>query len=147
MLLRNKPPNKGLWNGVGGHIEPGESPYESCLREVIEETGFQVDSVDFKGVLTWKGFEIDEGGLYIFTGLAPRGNPITTDEGRLAWLPKHTVLHSPEVVENIHYFGPIAFSNAQPSLFNFEYNQRTILNHQFLPLPEEINIFKPYKSL
>ena len=40
MLLRNKPPNQGLWNGVGGHIELGESPYESCLREVKEEAGF-----------------------------------------------------------------------------------------------------------
>lgn len=26
MLHRRFPPNQGLWNGVGGHIEPGETP-------------------------------------------------------------------------------------------------------------------------
>ena len=39
MLHRRKPPNQGLWNGVGGKIEAGETPLEGCLREVLEETG------------------------------------------------------------------------------------------------------------
>lgn len=142
MLLRNKPPNQGLWNGVGGHIEPGESPYKSCLREVEEETGFTPKKLIFGGILTWKGFEIDEGGLYIFTALAPDGDPRPSTEGKLAWLQKQHVLTSPEVVENIHYFGPAVFSGFPPSCYHFEYDHRTILKHRVFPLPEYIDVFE-----
>lgn len=32
----------GVWLGPGGHVEPGESPDEAALREVMEETGLAV---------------------------------------------------------------------------------------------------------
>ncbi|NPV76029.1 MAG: NUDIX domain-containing protein [Anaerolineae bacterium] len=145
MLLRNKPPNQGLWNGVGGHIEIGETPYESCLREIKEETGFKLENINFGGILTWKGFEIEEGGLYIFTALAPDGDPLPSLEGNLAWLPKQSVLTSSEIVENIHYFGPAVFAGLPPCRHHFEYNHRTILVYHTLPLPEKINIFEPFE--
>ncbi len=145
MLLRNKPPNQGLWNGVGGHIEPGETPYESCMREIEEETGLKPEKLNFGGILTWKGFEIEEGGLFIFTASAPDGDPLPTPEGKLSWLPKQSVLSSSEVVENIHYFGPAVFSGLPPCRYHFDYNYRTILKHCILPLPEHINVFEPFK--
>lgn len=41
MLIRKNRPEyfKGLWNGVGGHIEEGEMPVEAMSREFTEETG------------------------------------------------------------------------------------------------------------
>ena len=42
MLHRKNPPNKAKWNGVGGHIEPGETPNQSILREIEEETGIAI---------------------------------------------------------------------------------------------------------
>ena len=42
MLHRRRPPNQGLWNGVGGRIEAGEPPLAACLREVQEETGYRL---------------------------------------------------------------------------------------------------------
>lgn len=47
MLLRAKEPNKGKWNGVGGKIENGETPDESCKREVFE--GIGVKEAEFQG--------------------------------------------------------------------------------------------------
>jgi 8-oxo-dGTP diphosphatase len=38
---------------VGGKIEENESPRESALREIEEETGISLDSIDFKGIVTW----------------------------------------------------------------------------------------------
>ena len=32
----------GLWLQPGGHLEPGETPWEAAARESIEETGLQV---------------------------------------------------------------------------------------------------------
>ncbi len=33
LLNRNKKPNMGMWNGVGGKIEDNETPYEGIIRE------------------------------------------------------------------------------------------------------------------
>ncbi|USK57773.1 NUDIX domain-containing protein (plasmid) [Cytobacillus solani] len=43
MLNREKPPIMGVWNGVGGKIEKGETSDEGALREVFEETGIRVE--------------------------------------------------------------------------------------------------------
>jgi 8-oxo-dGTP diphosphatase len=45
LLNRNKKPNMGLWNGVGGKIETGETPFEGIIRETWEETGLLLKEV------------------------------------------------------------------------------------------------------
>ncbi len=35
MLNREYDPVKGLWNGVGGKIEKGETPLENAIREIM----------------------------------------------------------------------------------------------------------------
>ncbi len=42
MLNREYAPVKGLWNGVGGKIEKGETPLENAIREIKEETNIKV---------------------------------------------------------------------------------------------------------
>ena len=39
-----------LWTIPGGHIEPGETVKQGCIREIREETGLTVDAV---AVLRW----------------------------------------------------------------------------------------------
>ncbi|MGH3428686.1 MAG: NUDIX domain-containing protein, partial [Mycobacteriales bacterium] len=36
-----KPTYKPLWEIPGGYVEPGESPYDACVREVEEELGIR----------------------------------------------------------------------------------------------------------
>ncbi len=31
--------HQGKWNGLGGKLEPGESPEECAIREINEESG------------------------------------------------------------------------------------------------------------
>ncbi len=136
MLHRCKPPNQGLWNGVGGHIEPGETPLAGCLREVYEETGYRLDSVNFAGLLTWRGFEIDDGGLYLFTAKVETPQFQTTSEGLLAWKSYRWVFSAPDVVSNIHIFAPHVLNGALPQEYRFEYAGGQILQHSIHPLPE-----------
>ncbi len=43
LLLKHK--KLGMWLPPGGHIEPGETPDEAVLREVLEETGLEAEFV------------------------------------------------------------------------------------------------------
>ena len=39
-----------LWNLPGGHLEKGEAPWKGIIREVKEETGFDVKVVKMSGI-------------------------------------------------------------------------------------------------
>jgi len=138
MLRRLKPPNQGLWNGVGGHLEPGETPRACVLREVQEETGFRLAQVNFAGLLTWEGFEIPSGGLFLFTAPAPPGEPAACNEGPLVWKPRAWVLSSPEVVSNIHVIGPHIWGVSAPQQYHFIYRAGQILTSSILLLPPDL---------
>ena len=159
MLHRRYPPNQGLWNGVGGHIEGRETPTASCLREIHEETGYALQTIRFAGLLTWCGFEISEGGLYLFTASAPTPDfkpsgegtlawkpfhaSVPSPEGTLAWKPFHFVFTSPEVVSNIHIFGPQILNGAPPQVYHFEYDLIECLTNPDEDLAKRLNPPKP----
>ena len=49
-VLLTRRQDNGLWCLPGGHMEPGESVEECCVREVFEETGLHVRVVRLTGV-------------------------------------------------------------------------------------------------
>ena len=57
--------NKGKWIGVGGKLEPGESPEECLIREVREETGFVLTGFRYRGLISF--VYADKASEYIFT--------------------------------------------------------------------------------
>lgn len=44
LLLRHR--RLGIWVQPGGHVEPGETPWDGARRETQEETGLHVEFVD-----------------------------------------------------------------------------------------------------
>ncbi|MES5955279.1 8-oxo-dGTP diphosphatase [Bacillus fungorum] len=67
MLNREYDTVKGLWNGVGGKIEKGETPLENAIREIKEETNIEVthDQIQFKGIIKWE-YSSYSGGMYLY---------------------------------------------------------------------------------
>src|SRR5260370_9474166 len=56
MLYRSHAPNAGRWNGLGGKIEAGETPWRNIHREIREEAGMdlcQAEELRYTGLGTW----------------------------------------------------------------------------------------------
>ena len=88
--------NKDKWIGVGGHFEEMESPEDCLIREVREETGYELDDFDFRGIVTFvygkRGEEVVEY-MHLFVGRNVEGEPIECNEGVLQWVDKKDVLN------------------------------------------------------
>jgi 8-oxo-dGTP diphosphatase len=77
----------GKWNGLGGKLEPGETPEECALREIQEESGLTVTSPELKGLLTFPAFSNDEDWYaFVFVAREFEGELIDSPEGVLRWI-------------------------------------------------------------
>ena len=97
ILLLKGAPDKRIWanryNGIGGHVERGETVQEAALREIREETGLrQVENLRLRGTIM-----IDAGDptigivLFVFTARSPTTNVTASREGSLEWLDRHNL--------------------------------------------------------
>lgn len=145
MIHRRFPPNQGLWNGVGGHIEPGETPRQAVIREVKEETGYTLANPKFAGLLTWDGYEIPPGGIVIFTAHVPHPDFTTNHEGTLAWKPWDWACSSPEVVDNIHVFLPKILAGEKRQHFHFSYEDGVRVKDIINEIPPAFELDQPYQ--
>jgi 8-oxo-dGTP pyrophosphatase MutT (NUDIX family) len=57
VLLQRRSDN-GRWGLPGGGVEPGETLAAACLREVREETGYEVEIVRLVGVYSDPAFQV-----------------------------------------------------------------------------------------
>ncbi|MBN2047595.1 MAG: 8-oxo-dGTP diphosphatase [Anaerolineaceae bacterium] len=136
LLHRRKEPNFGRWNGVGGHLEPGESPAAACLREVREESGFSLraGALRFGGLVSWYGW-YEPGGMYLFQAEAPEGDPVSSAEGPLAWHTLEWILSSGAVVSNIPIFLPPLLARQPRQDFCLNYRADGVFEAACRPLP------------
>jgi len=59
LIKKNRPLwQKGLYNGVGGHVEDGETPLKAMKREFNEETGVKITKWTKFAVLRGMDFEV-----------------------------------------------------------------------------------------
>ena len=60
-LLLTRRSDNGQWCLPGGHVDPGETVEESCVREVLEETGLRVRMKRLIGVYSSPDRVVDYG--------------------------------------------------------------------------------------
>lgn len=84
--LRRKEPFKGLYNFVGGHIEPGEDGLSAAYRELREETGITSADVELHSVMVLD-YPLDSIHMEAYAGRLNKVVEVRGDENDLAWLP------------------------------------------------------------
>jgi 8-oxo-dGTP diphosphatase len=96
MIHRIKKENdihQGKWNGLGGKLDPGETPEECVIREVYEESGLTIFRPYLKGLLTFPKFANDEDWYaYVFLASEFEGHLIDSKEGVLKWIDDEDLL-------------------------------------------------------
>ena len=89
---KKKDGNKDKWIGVGGHFEKGESPEDCLLREVKEETGLELTSYQFRGIVTFISDEWPDEYMCLYTADRYTGDIVNCDEGELVWVEKEKIM-------------------------------------------------------
>ena len=89
---KKKDGNKDKWIGIGGHFEKGESPEECLLREVKEETGLELTSYQFRGIVTFISDEWPDEYMCLYTADRYTGDIGNCDEGELVWVEKEKIM-------------------------------------------------------
>ena len=88
--------NHDKWVGIGGKLEPRESPYDCMRREIAEETGLTVDNPIYRGVITFVSDLYGTEYMHLFTANEFEGEiKADCDEGRLEWVKKEDVYSLP----------------------------------------------------
>lgn len=134
MLHRNRKENDmhlGKWNGLGGKLQPGETPEECARREIREESGFEVGLLRYKGFIVFPAFDgIEDWYVFVFTAEEITGEMIDSPEGQLAWIEEDKVFDLPL------WDGDYIFMKwlQKPELFSarFIYDKQKLVDYQVL---------------
>lgn len=125
LLLLRGAPTKRLWagrlNGIGGHIEPGETPLEGAYRELREEAGLSPSHLALRGVIHVSSNHQEPGVLIlVYVGRVPsravragcEGEPVWCDLEKLPW---------DEMVDDLPSLLPLVLDDTRPGIVYGEY--------------------------
>ena len=137
LLLLKGAPDKKLWagkyNGLGGHVERGESVHAAAWREIQEEAGLSVTGLRLRGVVT-VDLETEPGiGLFVFTATALSRDVTAASEGALEWVPISRVA-ALDAVEDLPRLVPYVFGlppDAPPFGGHYRYDRNGQLVMEF----------------
>lgn len=84
--------NKDKWIGLGGKFEENESPEECLLREVREESGLELTSWRYRGIVTFVNTKCESEFMHLFTADGFEGEIGECSEGELEWIKKSELM-------------------------------------------------------
>jgi 8-oxo-dGTP diphosphatase len=121
-------PNK--YNGLGGHIERGESPTAGAIREIKEESGLDVHNIRLRGII-----HIDAGHsngimLFVYTAESLSREFIDSEEGRLEWVPLIEIQNK-DLVEDLYILIPHLFESEELFSAHVHYDEQDRMVFQF----------------
>lgn len=129
LLLKGAPDKKiwpNMWNGLGGHVERGESVLEAARRELFEESGLSAGVMQYCGQVL-----VDTGTkpgiiFFVFKAKKLEGVPKDSSEGHLCWFSQKEALGL-ALVEDLYTLLPMVMRQrmgAKPFWGLYRYDER-----------------------
>ena len=102
VVTKYKKGNKkeGYYDIPGGKIEEGESPKQTAIREMKEETGIEIQNLKYKGIMT---IEYPDR-MFIFDTFISKeyeGEPQEFEENTSEWIDIDKLLKKEKILSNI----------------------------------------------
>ncbi|XP_062999033.1 oxidized purine nucleoside triphosphate hydrolase [Elgaria multicarinata webbii] len=119
----------GLWNGFGGKVQPGETIEHAARRELQEESGLTVDTLQKMGQITFEfvgNSELME--VHIFRADSFHGDPTESEEMRPQWFELDQMPYKNMWPDDIYWFPLLLQKKLFLGYFKFQ-GQDTILEH------------------
>ncbi len=93
LLLHTQYPDKLIWNGVSGFVDPGETSEAAAVREIKEEIGVTVQTTD---LIKTKELTLGATPFTVFTTTKWQGEPTPQEESfkGLDWFPLNDLPYS-----------------------------------------------------
>ncbi len=85
MCLRSKEPYLGLYNMVGGKLEPGETPLDGAYRELVEETGIARENITLLHLLDFY-YPVDDCEVKVYAGRLRSETMLKEEAHSLFWM-------------------------------------------------------------
>ena len=82
---RRKPPYQGLWNFVGGKIEPGEEGLHAAYRELFEETGIPADAIELTHTMNLE-YMMEDCRMEVYAGRLKYPVDVVDEVNHLEWM-------------------------------------------------------------
>ncbi|MDQ3099598.1 MAG: NUDIX domain-containing protein [bacterium] len=125
---------QGIYLPIGGHVELGEEIEECAKREVFEESGVNVKSVELKGILFIRGQASGETDIIVtvFTSTDFEGEPVSGNEGHFEWVDREE-FDKINLYEGDKVFLKYMFSS-QFFVLDFQYKGFEFINYKILKL-------------
>ena len=139
ILLLKGAPTKPLWpnlyNGIGGHVEAGETIKQAALRELEEETGIKTVSLRLCGMvnINLQGNAADIM-LFVYTCTADSPSVRPSPEGDLEWYPWDSLPTASQLLPDLLTLLPRvrqAAASAEPFYALYTYNSQGSLEIAF----------------
>lgn len=109
LIEKNRPAwQAGKLNGVGGKVEPGESPGRAMAREFYEETGVLVP------ISAWDEFAVMNGPdfrIHFYRAMDDRWHHCRSVTDEQIKITRVSVLPETKTVPNLRFLIPLALSN------------------------------------
>jgi 8-oxo-dGTP diphosphatase len=144
LLLRNKKENdfhEGKYIGIGGRLEPGETPLECIIREVKEESGysFSSENIQFRGYIYFDDIDRDKINedlppfnwlVFLYSAVVKEKKSFINLEGDLKWFPVHDIPYN-EMWDGDRIFTPNLLNSTDVIEGKFLYRDNKIIDWSF----------------
>lgn len=102
LVQRGEAPGKGLWGLPGGFVELGETVQEAVAREILEETGFEIELRALLGVWSFFNTVKNLAGIVLIyeTRVVSGQLQIASDSIAAEWLTRADALQFPLAFES-----------------------------------------------